>query len=260
MSGGGDNPFDVYAYKSRRTFLGNNKRKYLYTEYTPAQNHNLVILPSIKKEKPSTEVAVDESSYPLVQEPPKKKARKKRLTAAQRRRVWDAFHNNATEASCLLCGLEKISRSKNRAYEVCHIVPQKYHTEYDVHNPNNMVPGCSTCNSTMGTMNLLDWLYELGRFKVIPKLVMVLYHAYAHLDDGHIHIIARDDSFFDLADFALKFYDKPKGHGLVYKAQICSLLSTHHIKKLQEQEEQATKKIQQLGQAMQYISKNRVIE
>lgn len=88
--------------------------------------------------------------------PPPRKTRKQPIPKAVKDRVWFNYFGEAGTALCLCCKHVKIYQSR---FACGHIVSE--HNGGLVHI-DNLRPICQSCNSSMGTMNMDEFITRYG--------------------------------------------------------------------------------------------------
>lgn len=91
-----------------------------------------------------------------------KKARAK-LSAILREQVWLEYIGDKLYGKCFCCQSAQISILRNT--EFAHVVPVARGGQDTV---ENLRPCCESCNRSMGTMNLMDYMERLRKSGVIP--------------------------------------------------------------------------------------------
>ena len=85
--------------------------------------------------------------------PIKRKYTKKSISATMRRKVWDEYIGKKIgEAKCLCC---KITDITQLSFHCGHIIPECNGGELIL---SNLKPICQNCNSSMGSMNMNDFM------------------------------------------------------------------------------------------------------
>jgi 5-methylcytosine-specific restriction endonuclease McrA len=85
--------------------------------------------------------------------PVKRKYTKKSISATMRRKVWDEYIGKKIgEAKCLCCKMTDITQL---TFHCGHIIPECKGGELTL---SNLKPICSSCNSSMGTINMNDFM------------------------------------------------------------------------------------------------------
>jgi hypothetical protein len=85
--------------------------------------------------------------------PIKRKYIKKSISATMRRKVWDEYIGKKIgEAKCLCCKMTDITQL---TFHCGHIIPECKGGELTL---SNLKPICSNCNSSMGTINMNDFM------------------------------------------------------------------------------------------------------
>jgi hypothetical protein len=88
--------------------------------------------------------------------PIKRKYIKKSISATMRRKVWDEYIGKKIgEAKCLCCKMTDITQL---TFHCGHIIPECKGGEITL---SNIRPICSNCNSSMGTINMNDFMKTL---------------------------------------------------------------------------------------------------
>ena len=84
---------------------------------------------------------------------PKIKRKKKYISATMKRKVWDEhIGKKIGEAKCLCC---KITDITQLSFHCGHVIPECNGGELIL---SNLKPICQNCNSSMGTLNMDDFM------------------------------------------------------------------------------------------------------
>lgn len=75
-----------------------------------------------------------------------------KISKSLRQQVWFKYANNKLETKCNCCGLNTINAF---TFECGHIVPASKGGKCNI---NNLVPICSLCNKSMGTINMIKFM------------------------------------------------------------------------------------------------------
>ncbi len=86
----------------------------------------------------------------------KKKSKKEKIPAAVRNTVWLHYIEDKNNARCHCCKLEKITSAN---WHCGHVQSEKNGGKVHI---NNLRPICAGCNSSMGTMNMLEFMKKYG--------------------------------------------------------------------------------------------------
>lgn len=133
------------------------------TEYLKTVEKIVCQIPNFKRnlEKTSIISSPSESSKKVVSdEKPKKtetkKIKKETIPNALKLRVFNKhFGRDVREGKCFCCK----ARITSDSFSCAHVIPEKYGGEL---HENNLRPVCVTCNSTMGTMLLHEYMVRQG--------------------------------------------------------------------------------------------------
>lgn len=106
------------------------------------------------------------------------KQRKTPLPHAFREKVWKYYLGNSGEAQCFCCETNIITPFR---FECAHIIADSKGGSSDV---NNLLPCCSICNRSMGTMNLFvfksklhnDFHYDQNNLSMVQKNIINFYN------------------------------------------------------------------------------------
>ncbi len=90
-------------------------------------------------------------SEPELEEPKPKKRRKTPIRKALRVTVWKLHFGDAGTGKCPVCNLQTINWHD---FECGHIVAE---AKGGATNQDNLVPICSGCNKSMGTMDMNEF-------------------------------------------------------------------------------------------------------
>ena len=85
---------------------------------------------------------------------------KDKIPAAVRNSVWNTYIGTENSiGKCLCCSLETISRGN---YHCGHVISEKNHGKVTI---QNLRPICLTCNTSMGTQNMISFIKKHGLSK-----------------------------------------------------------------------------------------------
>lgn len=82
----------------------------------------------------------------------KKRSTKRRIPPVKRKNVWETYMGDVMNAKCYCCGIVEISAMN---FECGHIIPESKGGNEDI---DNLRPVCSSCNKSMGTQNMEDYI------------------------------------------------------------------------------------------------------
>lgn len=84
--------------------------------------------------------------------------KKEKIPATVRNIVWHRYMGESTFGMCTCCQVEQISKAN---FAAGHVQAERRSGPVTV---NNLRPVCTLCNSSMGTMNMRDFMlrYDLG--------------------------------------------------------------------------------------------------
>jgi len=86
-----------------------------------------------------------------------KKFKKKSIPITLKKLVWNNYIGEEIgKAKCLCCKLTDITQL---SFNCGHIIPESKGGEL---KQNNLKPICQSCNSSMGTMNMHDYIHQFG--------------------------------------------------------------------------------------------------
>lgn len=86
------------------------------------------------------------------------RTKKKRITLLLKRQVWATYIGEELgRAKCLCCGMTDITQL---SFHCGHIVAESCGGELTL---ENLRPICQSCNSSMGTQNMIEYMAEHGR-------------------------------------------------------------------------------------------------
>lgn len=96
-----------------------------------------------------------------------RKNKKKKIPKNLRNEVWNKYNNEkSTMAKCYCCDIEALHITKS--WHCGHVIAEHNGGNLTV---ENLRPVCGSCNSSMGTQNLYDYMekYYSNRFKIIKE-------------------------------------------------------------------------------------------
>jgi hypothetical protein len=113
----------------------------------------------IKKEKLINEKEIDKKKIKktIKKEIDEKKIKKKTIPPSLKIKVWNKhIGDEIGKTKCLCCKLQDIYQA---SFSCGHIISEHFGGELKL---NNLKPICSSCNSSMGTKNMDDYIKEYG--------------------------------------------------------------------------------------------------
>lgn len=90
----------------------------------------------------------------------KKKKTKEKIPASVKNTLWSKHFDNSIQGNCQCCKTELISKNN---FDCGHIISEK--NDGKVHL-DNLKPICRSCNSSMGTTNMNDFMTKYGFDKI----------------------------------------------------------------------------------------------
>lgn len=113
---------------------------------------------------------------------------KKTLSEKLRDDCWKLhFGVNVKRATCLFCCVNEISFVDKAGWQAGHCVPEKFITNQQI-NVYYLVPICVACNSSMGTTNAFDYLWDNFKVKSLKTICSTIYEAFAQRNDEHMGV------------------------------------------------------------------------
>lgn len=95
---------------------------------------------------------------------PIKKKRKKKISPLVRFEVWETYIGNMIETKCFCCWNNKITPfTYCNTFHAGHITSEANGGEIKI---GNLLPICSDCNSSMGTLNWDEYIEKYTNFRV----------------------------------------------------------------------------------------------
>ena len=168
-------PFDEYVHRytlklqerrmyeiqrnSARTIEDTNK----YQEMVNQCNKELDDM-STQIKKPKLET--NQVKEPLKKEPEVnivKKKTKEKIPASVKNTLWSEHFKNSIQGNCQCCKTEVISKNN---FDCGHIISEKNGGKVHL---DNLKPICRSCNSSMGTTNMNDFMTKYGFDKIQIK-------------------------------------------------------------------------------------------
>jgi len=96
------------------------------------------------------------------------------ISDSTRTAIWQRHYGHKTEATCLVCNINRIGLKERYGFEAGHIVAHRWcHTSDSLY----LVPMCSACNSDMRDICLFDYLYGRERYATIQSLAWSIFCA-----------------------------------------------------------------------------------
>lgn len=131
-------------------------------------------------------------AHSAVQAPPPPVARqpkaKKTLSEKLRDDCWRLhFGVNVKRATCLFCCVNELSFVDKAGWQAGHCVPEKFFTDQPL-NVYDLVPICNACNSSMGTTNAFDYLWDTFKVKSLKTICTTIYDAFAQRNEEHMGV------------------------------------------------------------------------
>ena len=118
---------------------------------------------SKKDESKKDESKKDESNKDESKKDDKEKKVKKpkeKIPASVKNTLWSKYFPNVIEGKCKCCQTEVISRNN---FDCGHIISEKNGGKIHL---DNLKPICRSCNSSMGTQNMTDFIIKYGFDKI----------------------------------------------------------------------------------------------
>jgi hypothetical protein len=115
-----------------------------------------------KTEKKVKEILVEEIKEEVEKEKKVKKTKEK-IPASVKNTLWSLYFPNALQGNCQCCQTEVISKNN---FDCGHIISEKEGGEIKL---DNLKPICRSCNSSMSTMNMNDFMKKYGFDKISNK-------------------------------------------------------------------------------------------
>jgi hypothetical protein len=125
-----------------------------YEKYDKLKNK----LSSNKDESKKDESKKDESKKDDKEKKVKKP--KEKIPASVKNTLWSKYFPNVIEGKCKCCQTEVISRNN---FDCGHIISEKNGGKIHL---DNLKPICRSCNSSMGTQNMTDYMKKYGFDKI----------------------------------------------------------------------------------------------
>jgi 5-methylcytosine-specific restriction endonuclease McrA len=95
--------------------------------------------------------------YPtVIVEVKKEKKTKEKIPTAVKKTLWSLTFPNGSQGTCYCCKTEVISQTN---FDCGHIISEKNGGKVEL---DNLKPICPSCNSSMGTKNMDDYIKEFG--------------------------------------------------------------------------------------------------
>jgi hypothetical protein len=116
-----------------------------------------IVKKATPKPKPKKQPEISDAMDVVVEESEKKKTRKTTIPPALRKKVWNKWIGEAIgKAKCLCCNHNDISQLE---FACGHIVAEFNGGKTEL---NNLKPICKSCNSSMGTKHMDEYMREFG--------------------------------------------------------------------------------------------------
>ena len=100
-----------------------------------------------------------------VQKEKKVKKTKEKIPASVKNTLWSLYFPNTLQGNCQCCKTEVISKNN---FDCGHIISEKEGGEVKL---DNLKPVCRSCNSSMSTMNMNDFMKKYGFDKISNNIV-----------------------------------------------------------------------------------------
>jgi len=115
---------------------------------------------NIVKETKTTKKIKEEEKNDNIEKETKTRKKKEKIPASVKNTLWRLHFNDNIEGKCNCCKVESISKQN---FHCGHIISEKNGGEV---NLDNLKPICASCNSSMGTMNMNDFITKYGFDKI----------------------------------------------------------------------------------------------
>ena len=119
-----------------------------------------------KTEKKPKDILVEEIKEEVEKEKKVKKTKQK-IPPSVKNALWSHYFESSLQGNCQCCKTEVISRNN---FDCGHIISEKEGGEVTL---DNLKPICRSCNSSMGTMNMNDFIKKYGLDKKINKKTVI---------------------------------------------------------------------------------------
>jgi hypothetical protein len=180
------------------------------------------------------------------------------LTDKLRDDAWRIHYGaNVKKATCMFCCISVLSYTDKRAWEAGHIVCEKFATN-KVIEAYYLVPMCSACNSSMGTINALDYLYDTFKIKSLKTVCTNIYDAFAERNEEHMNVTF-ERCIWKLIATLFGSEEHMAGGGITCanEPSIYNLLALHQMQILQDEIEAHLKSVSDKSAQMQRLVTDR---
>jgi hypothetical protein len=124
---------------------------------TILSNNNNTVDDKIVDDKIADDKIVDDKIVDDITKKTTKKTPKKSIPATLKRKVWNKYiGEDIGKSTCLCCKLSTITQL---SFNCGHIIAESKGGELKM---DNLKPICQSCNSSMGTMNMDEYMLKLG--------------------------------------------------------------------------------------------------
>lgn len=136
-------------------------RVYQITGVSKLKNCDLVekLYQHIKKEEEEEEYEEDYDEYEEEEEEKEKEYKKKNIPKCVKTTVWNTYIGEMIPVHLCICC--KKSKIKNTDFHVGHVTSEKNGGTLEI---NNLRPICASCNYSMGSTNMIDFVKKYGYY------------------------------------------------------------------------------------------------
>ena len=92
---------------------------------------------------------------------------KEKIPVSVKNTLWSLHFPNVLEGKCKCCQTETITRNN---FDCGHIISEKNGGEIKL---ENLKPICRSCNSSMGVMNMNEYMKKYGFDKIANKKMVI---------------------------------------------------------------------------------------
>jgi len=154
----GNLTYNMLLHRKREIETGINCPNFLTQDELNKINNNLIkIKEDIQNFNTEKTIKKEETSEIVIEI---KKNKKEKIPTSVKNTVWSLNFPNVIQGNCYCCKLEVISRNN---FDCGHIVSEKNGGKVKL---DNLKPICRSCNSTMGTMNMNEFMKKYGFDKI----------------------------------------------------------------------------------------------
>ena len=133
-------------------FISSGNKSEINVRFQAAQS----LMMANEKEKKETVKESEKETVKKLDTPTKKRVKKEKIPATLKNIVWHKYFETSLTGLCQCCKVENISKS---IFDAGHIISEKNGGQVIL---ENLKPICKLCNSSMGKINMDEFMKKYG--------------------------------------------------------------------------------------------------